>query len=66
MVGLAILLLCAALALGAPLLIAARDLGLIDNSKELWPKVEAVSKMLRSLTDAVLSGGSTAREGPSR
>ena len=40
-------------------LIAARDLGYLDNFKELWLKLEAVSKMLRSLTDAVLSGGST-------
>ena len=39
-------------------LIASRDLGLLTSFPELWPKVESISKMLRSLTDAVLSGGS--------
>jgi four helix bundle protein len=39
-------------------LIAARDLGYLQKFAELWPKVESVSKMLRSLTDAVLEGGS--------
>ncbi len=39
-------------------LLAARDLGYLRNFGELWPKVESISRMLRSLTDVVLSGGS--------
>src|SRR3954465_3557982 len=40
-------------------LIAARDLGYLKDFGVLWPKLESISKMLRGLTDAVLSGGSS-------
>lgn len=39
-------------------LIASRDLGRLKHFDSLWAKVESVSKMIRSLTDAVLQGGS--------
>lgn len=39
-------------------LIASRDLGRLKNFPDLWAKVESISKMLRSLTDVVLQGGS--------